>query len=37
MGMTDALPLGRYYKHLLAAAGSFGDTDWHLDRLSAFS
>jgi len=34
MGMTDDLFIGHLYKSLLACAGQYGDSDWHLSRLA---
>ncbi len=35
IGMTDELPIGAYFKRLLAIESLFGDKDQHLDRISA--
>lgn len=34
IGMTDELPLSRYFKRLLAIEQSLGDTAFHVDRFS---
>lgn len=33
MGMTEELAVGHYFKRLTAIAATFGDTDWHCDRI----
>lgn len=35
MGMTDELPVGHYFKRLLAIAADFGTRDYHLTRYAA--
>ncbi len=35
MGMTEEYPAGRYFKRLIALAALYGDTDFHLDRLTS--
>ena len=37
MGMTDELPIGHYFKRLLAIAADFGSRDHHLARYAALS
>jgi hypothetical protein len=36
IGMTDELPLSRYFKRLLAIEQSLGDTAFHVARFSRF-
>lgn len=36
IGMTDELPLSRYFKRLLAIEQSLGDTAFHVERFSRF-
>lgn len=35
MGMTDELPIGHYFKRLLAIGAEFGTRDYHLARYAA--
>jgi alkylation response protein AidB-like acyl-CoA dehydrogenase len=34
MGMSEALPIGRYFKRLIAFETAFGSTAWHLRRIA---
>jgi alkylation response protein AidB-like acyl-CoA dehydrogenase len=33
IGMTDEYQVGHYYKRLLTLEKTYGDSDWHLDRM----
>lgn len=34
MGVTDELSVGHYFKRLTAINATFGDSDWHLQRIA---
>lgn len=37
MGMTDEVPVGHYFKRLIALEKAYGDIDWHLARFTQLS